>query len=73
MVLRCAGGRGQLGKEGDVTQLAFFKEFILSDVTQLAFFKEFILSDVTQLAFFKEFILSLAVLGLQLWRAGALL
>ena len=59
MVLRCAGGRGQLGKEGDVTQLAFFKEFILSDVTQLAFFK--------------EFILSLAVLGLQLWRAGALL
>ena len=59
MVLRCAGGRGQLGKEGDVTQLAFFKEFILSDVTQLAFFK--------------DFILSLAVLGLQLWRAGALL
>ena len=59
MVLKCAGGMGQLGKEGDVTQLAFFKEFILSDVTQLAFFK--------------EFILSLAVLGLQLWRAGALL
>ena len=45
MVLRCAGGRGQLGKEGDVTQLAFFKELILF----------------------------VAVLGLQLRPAGALL